>query len=119
VTWITRWDGVEHSSDDLTLGDLDRLEQQTGVPWSALNPLREIKVAKAFLALVSGQDVEAMTLGQIKAAFDWRPDLPLPGADQDGDPDDAAPLEVPSSPASSSGASGPSAGHRGRPAGRG
>ena len=84
MSWLVRWDNVEMSSDDFLIEDLESVEKATGVPWSVANPLREIKVARAFLAVAllragkSESEVAAalgkVTLGTLKTAFDYKPD---------------------------------------------
>lgn len=114
MTWVMRWGGQEIVSDDFTLGELGRIEDETGVPWSTLNPLREMKVARAFLGIAlertggDAAELDGLTLGRIKAVFDFRPDVPFPGG---GEADDDGPLAL-SSGGSSRGASAGSAGAR-------
>lgn len=112
MTWIIKFDGVEMSSDDLLIDDLAEIEKATGTPWSIANPLREMKVGRAFLAaalLRSGKtddDVAELlgkaTMRDLKRAFRYVED------DKDDDAEeasDAAPLD-PTSHASSTGARG-------------
>ena len=84
MSWLIRWDDVEMSSDDMLIEDLENVEKSTGSPWSVANPLRDIKVARAFLAVAmlrSGKTEEQVadalgkiTLATLKTAFDWKPD---------------------------------------------
>ncbi len=84
MTWIIRWNGKEHSSDDFTIADLGAIEKATGTPWSTCNVLRDVKVARAFLAVVmlhegASEDEVADALGKVtlrtlKSAFEWRVD---------------------------------------------
>jgi hypothetical protein len=110
VSWLIKFGGVELDSDDFTIEELGEVEKVSGVPWSLANPLREISVAKAFLAVVllrTGtserdlmKELEALTLGKIKRSFEWVDD----GSDQEGeeepDPSDQPPSQTspPSSP---------------------
>lgn len=116
MTWVMRWKGQEIVSDDFTLDELGRIEKETGVPWSTLNPLREMKVARSFLSIALERtggdpaDLDGLTLGRIKAVFDFRPDEPFPGDEEADD----GPLAQ-SSDASSPGASGGSGGVRAKP----
>ena len=109
VAWIVKWDGEEMSSDDLTMEELEAIEDMTGGSWSMLNPVRSVKDAKALLvvAMIRGgadkPDVEkrvrSLTVADIKDAFDWRAD-------------DADPLAVVAT--STESPSGPRAGTDGR-----
>jgi len=91
--WLIHIDGQTVESDDFLIEDLEQIEKATGVPWSISNPLKEIKVAKAFLATAmlrigkSNEEVAAalktVTLGTIKNAFDYKPD---DAASEGGDP---------------------------------
>ena len=81
MTWIIRIpDGPEVESDDFLLDDLDRIERESGIFWSVANPLREAKVARAFLKAAyrrAGLDedlVDSLRMGQIKSVFRYRPD---------------------------------------------
>jgi len=108
MTWIVKWQGEEYSSDDFTLDELGRIEKESGTAWSVLNPLRTASVAKAFLRVVlarAGEDagrVEKLTAGQLKWAFDFRPDEEPGKAPAASDGDDAVPLDT-TSPDSSPG----------------
>lgn len=120
--WVMTWDGQECRSDDLTLEELGTIEDETGVPWSVLNPLAKAAVARAFLRVLftrSGLDpgeVDGLPLRAIKSVFAWREDEPWPGGD--GGEDDAGPPDR-SSAGSSRGASAGSGGRRKKPAGSG
>lgn len=98
MTWIVQWDGQRVSSDDFTLDDLIALEKETGTPWSALNPMREVKIARAFLRTAikhSGGDpdeADKATLRRLKHVFEFEEDEPWPG-DAEGAEDDA-PLDL-------------------------
>lgn len=104
---------VEASTDDLTLNELETAEKVSGVPWSILNPLRSIPVARALLALLlirqnlsTGMDQAAaegkalemagqITGAQLSDAFTWQPpSQPLPPADG-ADPPASAPTSQP------------------------
>jgi hypothetical protein len=95
--WVIRVGDVEVLSDDFLIEDLEAVEKTSGVPWSIANPLREIKVARAFLAVAmvrqgkSDREVEAelrtLTLRTLKNTFDYRAD-----EDEDTTEDDADPL---------------------------
>lgn len=120
MTWLMRLpDGRKVSSDDFTLGDLGRVEDETGVPWSTANPFRSVKTARAFLraayvnAGLGPDDVDALTLGTLKRVFEFREDEPWPETG-DGEGDDADPPGG-SSGGSSSGASDGSGGPRAKP----
>lgn len=116
MTWLITWDGKQYESDDFLLDDLDAIEKATGEPWSVSNPLRHAKTAKEFLRVVlrvAGEPddrIDGLTLRDIKAAFDYRPDAPL-GGGGDGDGDDEAPLDQ-SSGGSSRGAAAGTTGPR-------
>ena len=84
MTWIIRWEETEISSDDFLIEDLESIEKATGQPWSILNPYRDVKVAKAFLAVAllragkNEQQIElalrVVSLGTLKTTFDYKPD---------------------------------------------
>lgn len=120
MTWIVQWGGQRVSSDDFTLGDLIALEKETGTPWSGLNPLREVKVAVAFLRVAVGRlggdpdEADSATLKQLKHVFAFEPDEPWPGDGEDGEDDDG-PLGL-KGPGSSPGAPAASTGDRAKPA---
>lgn len=112
MTWNIRHNGMSFSSDDFLIEDLAEIESATGVPWSVANPLREIKVAKAFLAaamLRSGRsDVEVetalkmLTLKHLKKAFAFVVDEDDEG-ETDAEPDPSVPPPSPITPGSSTG----------------
>lgn len=116
--WVMTWQGQELRSDDLTLEELGIIEDETGIPWSVLNPVAKAAVARAFLRVLftrSGLDpaqVDGLPLGAVKSVFAWRDDEPWPGGD-DGE-DDAGPPGR-SSGDSSRGASAVSTGRRKKP----
>ena len=84
MTWVIRFEDIETTSDEFLIEDLESVEKSTGEPWSVANPLRSVKVAKAFLAVVllragrSEDEVVAalakVTLALLKHAFEYRPD---------------------------------------------
>ena len=84
MSWIVRWQDTEINSDDFLIEDLEQIEKATGTPWSIANPLRDIKVAKAFIAVAmlrAGKSdtqvalaLNALTLGTLKTAFDFKPE---------------------------------------------
>lgn len=81
MTWVIQIpDGPKVESDDFTLDDLDKIEKQTGTFWSVMNPLRESKVARAFLqtaythAGLDPADVDNLTMKTLKSMFDFVPD---------------------------------------------
>ena len=115
--WTITWQGTEHSSDDFTLEELGATEKASGTPWSVSNPLREVTVARAWLAVVlvrGGMDdaevaaqLDTLTLGRIKDAFAYvADDTDIPVGE-----DTPAPLVL-SSATSSSGVSDAGSGHR-------
>jgi hypothetical protein len=66
-SWIVELDGYPATStDELTLDEVAIAEQVSGVSWYTMNPLANIKVAKALLVLVSIRagmpEAEAITL---------------------------------------------------------
>lgn len=109
MAWKIRLDEVEFSSDDLTLEELEAVEETSGEPWSMLNPVRSVKSAKALLAVALmragvpdeeiGQRLGALTVKDIKDVFDW-------------EEDSSGPLGVATSSGSSSGPRGGSPGAR-------
>jgi hypothetical protein len=125
--WVITWGGTRYPADDFTLDDLGRCEKESGTPWSLMNPLREARVAKAFLGVVldragvpDGEPRDAyldrLTLRQVRDIFTY-----------DSDDEDPAGTEVregsplgrpaPSSSSSSPGESAGSGGSRRRHAG--
>lgn len=118
MSWLIKFDGTEVLSDDFTVEELGEVEKVSGVPWSICNPLREAKVAMAFIAVAllhAGRDqddiadiLEKLTLGQMKNAFEFVPDNSLIGdadepepAEQEGE-QSSPPVSI--SPGSSTGA---------------
>lgn len=89
MSWLVRWDDVELNSDEFLIEDLESVEKSTGVPWSVCNPFREVKVARAFLAVAllragktENEVADALgrvTLGTLKSAFDYKPDDEMEG----------------------------------------
>ena len=124
MAWIIRIDGFEVDSDDFLLDDLDWVERHTGSFWSILNPWKHASHARAFtrVALVrsgvpeadADERVAALTLRDIKGAFDFREDGEAAG---DGSP--GKDPTAPNSPSSSRGGRGSSSGRRKRPASSG
>jgi hypothetical protein len=123
--WLIRWDGAEFASDDMTIEDLGEIERATGEPWSTANPLRTVKVARAFLVtalLRSGRSEQEVadtlthaTLKDLKGAFDYRPD-----DNTEAPPEGRAPLDHRPKTSRGSSPGGPrKAGRPARPAGRG
>lgn len=110
MTWIIKWDGHEMSSDDFLIGDLESIEKATGTPWSVCNVFKDVKVAKAFLAVAmlrQGESeaevvaaLDAVTLRTLKSAFEWRADE----EEEHEEPDPSAPNPSSTSPGSSTGA---------------
>lgn len=115
MSWLIRHNGVEFSSDDFLIEDLQTIEESTGTPWSIANPVREIKVARAFLAVAmlrsgrSEAEVEAMlaniTLKALRAAFELVPDTMADVVGSDA-VDPSPPNRNPTTPGSSSGRTG-------------
>lgn len=97
MTWRITFAGVDMTSDDFTIGELGEVEKVSGVPWSIANPLREVKVARAFLAVallrsgVPDREVaahlEKVTLRKLKHAFSYEPDEDQEG-EEEPDPSD-------------------------------
>lgn len=113
MTWIVRWGGERVTSDDFTLDDLIALEKETGTPWSALNPLREIRIARAFLRVAINRtggdpdDADRATLGRLKHVFEFEEDQPWPGGGEGSDDDGPLDLKARgSSPGASAGSTG-------------
>jgi hypothetical protein len=98
MAWMIRFGGVELDSDDMTIEELGEVEKVSGVPWSIANPMREIAVAKGFIAVMllrSGKSeaevveaLKALTLRDLKAAFEYRSDEggETPGEGEEPDP---------------------------------
>jgi hypothetical protein len=83
MTWVIQIpDGPKVESDDFTLDDLDRIEKETGTFWSVMNPLRESKVARAFLKVAYTHAdldpalVDGLTMKTLKGMFDFKADEP-------------------------------------------
>lgn len=120
MAWIITLHGRSCSSDEFTLADLEAAEKAAGQPWSLLNPLASIPVARAFagiaLRMQAVDDVdaalEAMTAGDLKRAFRFVEDEPIPG---DGQEDGEFPLDR--APGTSTRSSSPGA-PEGTPGGR-
>ena len=82
--WLIKVGDKTVESDDFTIGDLEEIEKATATPWSIANPLRDIKVARAFLATamlregVADREVEqalrTITLRSLKNTFAFKPD---------------------------------------------
>ena len=87
MAWIIRIPdgGPQISSDDFTLDQLDSIEKSTGTYWSIMNPLRESKVARAFLKAAyemadrDPADVDSLTMKSLKSMFDYIDDAPSEG----------------------------------------
>jgi hypothetical protein len=124
MPWQIALDGVEVSSDDFLIEDLEAAEKASGEPWAVQNPLRSVKVARAWLAIAMARsgstDAEiaerlgVLTLKTIKNVFSLIPD-------EGEETDAAAPLAMvkpkPSTPASTTQESSPGA-PGGSPGGR-
>lgn len=53
-SWTVTFDGhPATSTDDLTLDEVALAERVAGVPWSTMNPLGNVKVAKALFVLTA------------------------------------------------------------------
>jgi len=96
---------MDFSSDDFLLDDMEEIEKATGVPWSIANPLREARVARAFLAAAlersgrSEQEIvttlRMLTLKKLRVAFEYLPDQNEATADaerNEAEEDDPLPL---------------------------
>jgi hypothetical protein len=87
MTWLITVGEGTVESDDFTIGDLGQIEKESETYWSIANPLRSSRVARAFLRVAyrrSGRDpeeVDGLTLGQLKSMFDFRADA------DDGEPE--------------------------------
>lgn len=111
MSWLIRHQGMEFSSDDFLIEDLGAVEKATGESWAIANPLRNVAVAKAFLAaamLRTGRpeaEVESaltlVKLRQLKKAFTYVDD---DGEEEDEEVDPSAPTPSPTSVNSSTGA---------------
>ena len=119
MPWLVKFQGEELNTEDLTLDELEAVQKATAsatgdiTPWILLNPVEDMAVAKAFLALslvksgleddVARSKVGALTLREIKGAFEFiQPGADLPTQYVDGQPDPKAAPEEPTS-----GSSGP------------
>ena len=79
MSWLITVDGVKFNSDDMTVEELGEVEKISGVPWSIANPLREVTVAKAFVAVAllrvdgdhAADKLAGLTLRDLKDAFEW------------------------------------------------
>jgi hypothetical protein len=108
MPWIVTFDGVQLDADDMTVEELGEVERISGVPWSIANPLREVKVAKAYIAVAllrTGRDksevasrLAALRQRDLKGVFDWRED------DQEGqgEQEELDPSDPPPAPTSAS-----------------
>ena len=83
MAWLIKIpDGPVVESDDFTLDTLDQIERETGTYWSVMNPLRESKVARAFLkaayqmADLDPADVDTLTMKTLKGMFEYAEDPP-------------------------------------------
>lgn len=93
MAWIIEIGGGRVTSDDFTLEDLGDIEKATEQPWSLLNPLASIPVAREFLRvalrILGDGDPEATVQGlkakELRSAFTFESDVPLEG-DEDADP---------------------------------
>lgn len=107
--WLMRHAGVEVSTDDLTLDELDVAERACGTPYVLLQPLARARDAKALLAVclirgkvaagASRQQAEdealaaagSLTLGELAGAFQWVPATdPQPAPEAPTDPPSSA-----------------------------
>lgn len=101
MSWLIRIPGFDLDSDDMTVADLGRVEKLSGEPWSTSNPFRSVDVAKAFYAValersgVPRKDtdtaVAALTLRDLKGAFEWRDDDDEEEGSEEPDPSDQPP----------------------------
>lgn len=88
MTWLVNLRGTRFSSDDMTIAELGEVERVSGVPWSAANPFRQVAVARGFAAVAllrAGisedqitETLEGLTLADLKGAFEYIPDEPIP-----------------------------------------
>ena len=79
-TWKVSYGGQSLLVDDLTMDELEALEQSTGVSWSLLNPHNSVAQAQGFLALLLIRDgktdeeareaIKAMTVRDFKGVFE-------------------------------------------------
>lgn len=102
MTWIIRVGDETVSSDDFTIEDLGNIETSAGTIWSVANPLREAKIAKAFLAVAmlhlgkTEQEVidalNTITLKTLKNTFSLVPDEEE--GDEAADPTQDRPAQI-------------------------
>ena len=110
MAWMIKYQGQTLDSDDFTIEELGEVERASGEPWSVVNPLRSVKVARAFLAVLMLRTMDkdevpsalkALTLKKMRTAFEYRSD------EEDDDASGVAqgPLESPeeTTPESSAG----------------
>lgn len=129
MSWTVHWRGESYSSLDLTLDEVEAIENVADMPWSLVNPLAKIAAARAYLGVFLMRDglddaairaqLGALRLRDIAAAFEYvpdEPDLPRDGEATSGV--DPTP-EARSSPRSSRGARNGSAGRPTSPAANG
>lgn len=79
LAWEISLGGRSYNTDELTLGEIDAIEQISGESWSTVNPWTSIRAAKAFLAVLwirEGRDPNAtrdyldrLTLADIRDSF--------------------------------------------------
>lgn len=113
-SWIVRFEGFpEASTTDLTLDEAALAEQVSGVPYTIMNPLASVKVAKALLVLALKRakmrdgvpEAEAetaalkaassATLEVLAGAFEFVPgEVDLPAAEGDASPPRSAPTSA-------------------------
>lgn len=96
MAWETRVDGKWHSSDDLTLDELDVVEKASGIGWGFLNPIRNAATARTLLALWYVKEgrtdeeakaaIAALTNKTLKVTFRYVDDDDLPEEWEDGLP---------------------------------
>jgi hypothetical protein len=106
--WLVTLDGYPTvSTNDLTLDEVEVVERVCGVPYSLLNPLASVKVAKALfvvLAMRAGETEDAavarlgkLSLRALHSAFTFDPgtDGPPPAtAAEVADPPSSAPTSA-------------------------
>lgn len=86
MSWTVTYRGVTYSSLDLTLDEVEAMENIAGVSWARLNPTTNIAAAKAFLAVFLMRDGVAdadltkqlgeVTLRDLAGALVWVDDPP-------------------------------------------
>ena len=83
MAWTIKYGGQTLDSDDFTIEELGEVERASGEPWSIINPLRSVKVARAFIAVLMLRTMDkdevpsalkALTLKKMRLAFEYRPD---------------------------------------------